>query len=279
MRKYNNILELRDHAIYLYPGIEAYIPDENRREELPLEGIRDLYDHNYSRKDGIICFVYQRRIFAIPESWNIIEVLLKEGFNEAKFYIPFTNGEYPAGYWAEWNMLKKEQVECREEDLKIYNNRGYPLCYKEERRKRFEEKMLQKIYKEKGQCSEEDFKNKCHKYCEQNGYGEISDYILQQAVEIPESGMMVRMPNGYSVEFPIIRNNLFNNNTTENLGTFNRRKGICIFLYCDGKTYISKSRKVVKALKKAGYRKENGLYIPLTKKSVILDQDLRKIWE
>ena len=58
MRKYNNILELRDHAIYLYPGIEAYIPDENRREELPLEGIRDLYDHNYSRKDGIICFVY-----------------------------------------------------------------------------------------------------------------------------------------------------------------------------------------------------------------------------
>lgn len=118
MRKYNNILGLRDHAIYLYPGIEAYIPDENRREELPLEGIRDLYDHNYSRKDGIICFVYQRRIFAIPETWNIIEVLLKEGFNEAKFYVPFTNGEYPAGYWAEWNMLKKEQVECREEDLK-----------------------------------------------------------------------------------------------------------------------------------------------------------------
>ena len=84
MVKYENIMQLRNHALELNKGMEVYLPATKKIEELPIEGIPELYEHNYSKKNGIICFVYKGKAFVIPEMWNAIEVLLDEGFHEAK---------------------------------------------------------------------------------------------------------------------------------------------------------------------------------------------------
>lgn len=238
MRNYTTIKELRNNAVEVYSGMQVFWPQETRIEDLGLGDIPVLYEHKYAWNNGTICFVDGGSVYVIPAMWNVHGLLLKEGFHESNFYVPFSNGDYPLRYKAKWECLREEQKQSREEY----------------------------------------FKQDCLEYCKKKGIGAIPDDLLQQALQIPEIGMATNHPTKDDVVYPISMGTFFDCNIADKIGTFNTNNGRCVFLYRDGKTYVTKNWDVVEALKAAGYRRNENYNVPLSNGEVPTDPTLKMRW-
>lgn len=109
MKEYKNLKELRNAGVEVWSGLQVSWPMHNKAERLSLGDIPERYEHKYSWNNGTICFVDEGKVFVIPAMWNVLQLLLDEGFREASFYVPFSNGDFPLRYKAKWESLRAEQ--------------------------------------------------------------------------------------------------------------------------------------------------------------------------
>lgn len=237
MKKYNNIMELRNAAVEVWTGLQISWPMYNKAEPLSLGDIPEKFEHKYAWNNGTIAFVDEGRVFVIPVMWNVHHLLLDEGFRIESFYVPFSSGNFPLQYKAKWEALRAEQKQSQQEQLL------------------------------------ED----CAEYCKKNGIGEISDELLEQAMQIPAIGMKTHHPIDGTKIYTPIGGCFFDSVFANYMGTYDTNNGVCIFLCGDGKTYITKSRNAVNALEAAGYRRKKQI-VPLSDGEVLVDPALKMRW-
>ena len=95
MKEYKNLKELRNAAVEVWTGLQISWPMYNKAEPLSLGDIPEKFEHKYAWNNGTICFVDGEKVFVIPAMWNAYQILMNEGFCEASFYVPFSNGGFP----------------------------------------------------------------------------------------------------------------------------------------------------------------------------------------
>lgn len=237
MKEYKNMMELRNAAVEVFTGLQISWPLYIRPERLSLGDIPERCEHKYSWNNRTICFVDEGKVFVIPAMWNAHKLLEDEGFREAGFYVPFSNGDFPLQYKAKWESLRAEQDQSRKEQ----------------------------------------FIKDCGEYCKKNGIGEISDELLEQAMQIPAIGMKTYHPIDGTKIYTPIGGCSFDSVVAEYMGTYDTNNGVCIFLCSDGKTYITKNWDLVNALKTAGYRRKKQI-VPLSDGEVLVDPALKMRW-
>ena len=64
----------------------------------------------------------------------------------------------------------------------------------------------------------------------------------------------------------------------EKIGKYCKNNGKVVFVYQNGKTYVTKGYKIIDELKAAGYEEESAC-VPFSRGEVIRDPELRARWE
>ena len=161
------------------------------------------------------------------------------GFSEKYFYVPFSNGDYPKNEQYRWKQLRTMQDEQRRE------------------------------------C----FVTDCLDYCDKHFVGTLSEAILERCFELPETGVHVKHLYYEDWIYPTFAGHYFDcAHLHEMLGTYCTNNGRVVFIYRDGRTFVTKGYKILDALRAAGF-KEKGLFVPFSNGEVIQDPILRAKWE
>ncbi len=121
-----------------------------------------------------------------------------------------------------------------------------------------------------------EFSENCVSYCEKHGIGAISEETLQNCFEMPSNGVEVKHLNFEDCYFPALRH--FDCTVGEKIGHYCTNNGRVVFVYRDGKTYVTKGYKILRELEAAGYT-EAGLFVPFSNGEQIKDVALRNRWE
>ena len=164
------------------------------------------------------------------------------------------------------NTLRANEVQRAYFDVP-FSNYSYP---KAERVKW--ERLLAEYKKSK----EEDFVEECGKYCDRQDIGKISEQALANCFVMPEKGVKVKHSHYEAKYFPIAEQ-VMNCTLFVSLGYYCKNNGRVVFVYRDGKTYVTKGYKIVSELKEAGYR-EKGLFVPFSNGEEIVDDTLKAKW-
>lgn len=127
------------------------------------------------------------------------------------------------------------------------------------------------------QSYKEDFIADCEDYCDKHHIGTISAESLVNCFEMPEDGVRVKHLYFEDTYYPIMNQRCLDCRC-ENLGHFCYNNGRVVFVYRNGKTYVTKGYKIVSELEAAGYTK-SGLFVPFSNGEEIQDYALRVRWE
>ena len=122
------------------------------------------------------------------------------------------------------------------------------------------------------------FEIECVKYSDEHGIGTLDDDILENCFLIPAKGIRVRYRSFEDIFYPIINSTLVDDKASALLGNFCYRNNRVVFVYRNGKTYVTKGYKIVENLRKAGY-KERSLFVPFANGEKIMTPSLAKKWE
>ena len=239
-----------------------------RREILDVSQLVRNFKGQYAINDMIVAFVCENRVFVCPKTKKVLQTLHDAGLKTADFYVPYSeNGEYPLENEHRWRSLLEEQA----------------------------------------RVIDEEFISECEEYSDNNSIGKLSDEILADCLEVPKEGIpisfeldrtllhtpvlgfmgvltgephMKRMQSYKSVYYPEIKvgGQHFNNRVAQKLGTYCTNNNCIVFVYRNGKTYVSKFYEVEKALQQAGYVRVPML-VPLSSGEVITDPDLKAKWD
>lgn len=119
-----------------------------------------------------------------------------------------------------------------------------------------------------------EFSEMCLRYNSGNKISELSHELMQNSIEIPETGLWVlHKDNKKSCYYPYVHKN--NSDSYYYLGKFNEEGRVILFIK-DGKTYITKySKRALNSLYHAGYETCN-LVVPLAKDGDELTDPLLK---
>lgn len=109
MKKYANVEEIRKDAIEVKDGMVVYWPQEGKNEPLALGEIPFKFEHKFDMNNGILSFALEGTVYVIPEMWGAYATLQSEGFRKSYFYVPFSNGDYPLAYEAQWKSCLKSR--------------------------------------------------------------------------------------------------------------------------------------------------------------------------
>lgn len=254
-------VEARSGSIIVCPKI-------CRREILDVSELVRNFKNQYAINEAVVAFVCENRVFVCPKMKSVLNTLHEAGLKEAKFYVPYSeNGEYPLEQEKRWRSLLEEQARVLEME----------------------------------------FISECEEYSDDNHIGRLSDEIFKDCLEVPKEGIpisfeidgkthlnyvmglmgvlsgephMKRMQSYKSIYYPEIKigGQHFNNRVAQKLGTYCTNNGKIVFVYRNGKTYVSKFYEVEKALQQAGYIKVNML-VPLSSGEVITDPELKAKWD
>ena len=122
-----------------------------------------------------------------------------------------------------------------------------------------------------------DFVSDCEAYCDERHIGAISEETLANCFEMPENG--VRVKHLYFEDtYYLIMNQYCLDCRCDNLGHFCCNNGRVVFVYRNGKTYVTKGYKILNELRAAGYT-ESGFFVPFSNGEEIQDYALRVRWE
>lgn len=243
-------------------------PKKCRREILDVSSLSRNFNGCYANSNMILAFIIENRVFVCPKTKQKIETLVEAGLKKADFYVPYSeNEEYPLENEEKWVFLLEEQKRVLEAE----------------------------------------FIGECEAFCDTNNIRKLSDEILEKCLEIPKDGIAIsidtarnehnphvvgfrgvlandperkKMKTHKTVYYPEIKitGEHFNNRVARKLGTYCTNNGKVVFVYRNGKTYVSKFYDVVKALQEAGYIKVPML-VPLSHGEVITDPDLKAKWD
>ncbi len=191
----------------------------------------------YNITNKIVGLYTENTLYVIPYSPSVMKIIEKNSFKKVNMYIPFTHDDYPLYEKEKWERL----VKSAKKEIKT------------------------------------DFTKKCINYSNQKGYLPINKFLLSNCLQIPENGIKVTHPfYNITIKEELTYEN-FDLNYNEKLGHFSIKNDVCIFIYRNGKTYITKSKIIQKTLKEAGYI-EGNLFVPLINNEQILDERLQKKW-
>ena len=235
---YKTIAELINDSIRVTPEMIAVYPQFSQEEALNLSELAPKFNGCYATNNSTVCFVSENEIFVTPYTRATMRTLRSAGFCEKYFYVPFSNGDYPKSEQFKWNALRE-------------NAR---------------------------QSYEEDFVADCNRYCDEHGFGEISEETLQRCFKMPSTGVHVKHLYFEDFYYPIINNLCLDCIGVERIGHYCSNNGRVVFVYRDGGTYVAKGYKILAELRSAGY-KEMGLFVPFSNGEQIQDPVLRAKWE
>ena len=129
-------------------------------------------------------------MFVTPYTRCVVSSLDSAGFTKNCFHVPFSNGYYPKAEQSVWETLWEK---------------------------------ARKSYAE-------EFVEDCISYCDEHYIGTISDEILDNCFEMPETGVKVKHFYYESCYYPIINNNCLDCVAAEKLGHFCTNNGKVVFV-------------------------------------------------
>ncbi len=229
---------LRDNAIQIVPGMKAKYPKTIGEKNIDVSGLVPQFNRCYAISNFTVCFVYDDEVFVTPYTREIVRELRLEGFIEKFFYVPFCYGDYPKGYETKWDTLRKNA----------------------------EQSYL------------DTFVEDCTIYCDKHNIGKLTPKTMSNCFKIPNSGVKVRYNGEEILYYPMINSNYIDSIDMYRIGKYNVKNGLVVFVYRDGKTYVSKNRKIVEELDRKGYEVAN-LTVPFAMGEEILDPKLKEQWE
>ncbi|MBP3255359.1 MAG: hypothetical protein J6M60_02570 [Clostridia bacterium] len=234
----NTLQKLKEMAIAIHNGIIAMRPKENKKVIFN-PSVDKKMEHCYCSNSGIVSFVADGTMYVIPYMASVMAVLNSEGFERKAMYVPFSNDEYPIGEKKKWDsLIKLSELERAER-----------------------------------------FTSECKKYSDKHGYGKIADDLINNhCLEIPATGVHVIKFQNSDVYYPEITGSTFSNSAANTIGKYCIEKGICSFVYRNGKTYVTKNSDVISALQAAGYMLGN-LHVPFANGEIITDTKEADIWK
>ena len=204
---------LKKEAVRVYPGMIAVFPQFSTEEALDLSELAPKFNGCYAMNNSTVCFVSDGEVFVTPYTRTVMHSLCSVGFREERFYVPFSNGDYPQSEQVKWNSLREKAH----------------------------------------QSYAEDFVEDCVSYCDEHHIGTLSDETLRNCFEMPATGVRVQRYNFENCYYPIINSTYFDSTTLNSIGRFCANNGKVVFVYRDGKTYVAKGYKILSELRAAGY--------------------------
>ncbi len=128
------------------------------------------------------------------------------------------------------------------------------------------------------QARQINFAHHCEEYCKRHGIMGIPYYILKcKCFEVPANGVRISLGGHERIYYPEVSMTLAGL-ATDKLGRYRVKDGICVFVHCDGTTYITKSKEVIDLLIASGYS-EGKFFVPFNKDTRIIDWDYKAEWE
>lgn len=229
---------LKENSIKVYIGMTSVFPQFSDAEiGLNVSDLAPKFDGCYAINKSTVSFVSGREFYVTPYTTFAITTLCNAGFQEKSFYVPFSNGEYPKEESEKWLNL-------REKARQLYAA---------------------------------DFVEDCCAYCEKNNIGTLNHQTLKNCLKMPESGVKVRQKGTEKYYYPIINGTCFDSNAASYIGCFCVNNNVVVFVYRDGKTYVTKGTDIQQELIGAGYTKVD-MFVPFSNGERILDPKLRACW-
>ena len=217
---------------------QVTISNDLLENSLELSELVPQYNGFYSIRNKTVCFISNNEIYVTPYTRSVLKTLKVYGFTEANFIVPFENGDYPKFERFKWKNLREKAA----------------LTYIK------------------------DFEEDCLAYSKAHNIGKISSAFLKNSLEIPSTGIRVSHSLYDLCYCPIIAGYNFDFVAINNIGKFCANNDKVIFVYRNGKTYVTKGYKIIPELLDAGY-KEGYFSVPFGKGEKILDPVIRDKWE
>lgn len=229
----------KEGSVRIQPGMVAVFPQFRQEEPLNLTELAPKFNGCYATNNSTVCFVSDNEIFVTPCTHSVLLSLLSAGFREESFYVPFSNGDYPKSEKFKWLYLREKAAD---------------------------------------QSYADDFIEDCIAYCDTHHIGTICDETLKNCFQMPTEGVKVKRFNFQNCYYPIINSTCLDSVALNQIGKYCTNNGRVVFVYRDGKTYVTKGYKILSELRAAGYT-EFDLFVPFSNGEEILDPILKTRWE
>ncbi len=237
----NNIItmdSLKEGAVRVFTGMIAVFPQFSQEEALNISELAPKFNGCYAMNNSTVCFVSDNEVFVTPCTRLVLRSLQSAGFRQEYFYVPFSNWDYPKFEQCKWNSLLEKARQSKVEE----------------------------------------FVEDCASYCDEHHIGTISDETLRNCFEMPSTGVKVKHLYFEDCYYPIINSTCFDSTVINCIGHFCTNNGKVVFVYRNGKTYVTKGYGILNELRAAGYT-EFGLFVPFSNGEQILDPVLKARWE
>lgn len=208
------------------------------KEEIFHPFTRQILEKSYETCNKIIAFVSESILYVIPYTRKTMDILINAGFSHKSMYVPFSNGDYPIQEELHWNTLKKKA----HEEL---------IC---------------------------EFSSDCEKFSDEHGFAVLAESLMAKCFEIPLDGVQIQYRRSKSIYYPEITELCLNRIAVNKIGHYHISNGTCVFVYRNGKTYVTRSGEVVMALCKGGYT-EIPLFVPFSSEETIIDPIYAEQWK
>ena len=100
------IKELKENSIKIDGPITVCRPQYSHKECV-LNVMYNVYKFNnrYAVNNSVICFIDNHEMFVTPYTEEAIEALESVGLSNDRFYVPFSNWDYPKYEQRKWKRL------------------------------------------------------------------------------------------------------------------------------------------------------------------------------
>lgn len=238
-KKTTEIIEtIKNESIQLYNGMVAVFSVSGKEVKLDVDWA-PMFNEYYTVENSTAVFVHEEVAYATAYRRDIIKALIECGFREEQFHIPLSKDCYPKYEKDRW-MEIIETANC------------YSLTT---------------------------FAQRVADYCDRHDIGTLMDETLQNCFQIPETGIKVKKANYRDIYYPLLfSDSRFETERLSKVGGFCTNKGNVIFVYRDGKTYVTKGYNIIPELRNAGYIELN-MFVPFSNHEEITDCELKRRWE
>jgi hypothetical protein len=232
-------MDLKKESVRIRNGMIAVFPQLSMMENIiEISELVPKFNGCYASNNSTVCYVSENEVFVTPYTRKVMSALESAGFKKEHFYVLFSNGDYPKFEKNIWN------------ELRLKARKSY----------------------------EEDFAEDCIAYCDSHNIGTISEDFLGNCFEMPMTGVKVKHLYFEDCYYPVVTSSIVDCTTIDNIGHYCTNNGRVVFVYRNGKTYVTKGYKIVSELRAAGYTKSD-MFVPFSNCELIQDPILRARWE
>lgn len=196
------------------------------------------FEKCYDSNNSTIAFVSDYILYVIPSMRIVRNILVENGFTRKSMYVPFSNWDYPVEQQVRWETLRQF---AHEEYLR-------------------------------------EFVEDCNNFADKHNFGVLTDDLLEKCFEMPSRGLTVSIFGQEDIYFPLVNGTILDCIAEKRIGRYCTNNGTCVFVYRNGKTYVTRSWDVVKALHNAGYIKGD-LAVPFSNGETIKEPAYAVLWK